>query len=66
MWLLITEIKSKLSNLAQHCWYLDDGILAGPETERSEALEILTVSGTKCGLELRKDKCGLWLIEDIN
>ena len=66
-WALITEIKSNLSNVAQHSWYLDDVIIADSRTELCKALEILTVSGTKSRIELRKDKCEFkWSIEIMN
>ena len=60
LWPIIEDIESKISNLTQHCWYLDDGIIARTETELNEALDILTVSGKTCGLELRRDKCEVW------
>ena len=65
IWPLLDEIESKLPNLSQHCWHLDDGIIAGTEIELCKALEILSESGEKVGLELRKDKCQLWSIEDM-
>ena len=66
-WALITEIKSNLSNVAQHSWYLDDVVIADSRTELCKALEILTVSGTKSRIELRKDKCEFkWSIEIMN
>ena len=65
IWPLIDEIESKIPNLLQHCWYLDDGIIAGTEIELCKALEILSESGEKFGLELRKDKCELWSFESM-
>ena len=65
IWPLIDEIESKIPNLLQHCWYLDDGIIAGTEIEHSKALEILSESGEKLGLDLRKDKCELWSFESM-
>ena len=62
---LIDEIESKIPNLLQHLWYFDDGINAGTEIELCEALEILSESGEKFGLELRKDKCELWSFESM-
>ena len=44
LWPIIEEIESKIPNLTQHCWYLDDGIIAGTEPEL-KALDILTVWG---------------------
>ena len=49
--------ESKIPNLTQHCWYFDDGIIAETEPELNDALDILTVLGKICGLELRRDKC---------
>ena len=57
---VIEKIESKIPILAQHCWYLDDGIIAGTEPELNEALVMLTVSGKSCGLELRRDNCEVW------
>ena len=62
-WPLIDDIESKLPNLLQHCWYLDDGIIAGTEIELCKALEILSKLEEKFGLELRKDKGELWSIK---
>ena len=64
IWPLIDEIERKLPNLLQHCWYLDDGIIAGTEIELCKALEILSIRRT-FGLELRKEKCKLWSIESM-
>ena len=65
IWPLIDEIESKIPNLLQHCWYLDDGIIAGTVIKLCKALEILSESGEKIGLELRKDKCELWSFESM-
>ena len=61
LWPIIEEIESKIPNLTQHCLYLDDCIIAGTEPELNEPLDIFTVSGKTCGLELRRDKCEVWL-----
>ena len=47
IWPLIDEIESKIPNLLQHCWYLDDGIIEGTEIDLCKALEILSESGEK-------------------
>ena len=65
IWPHIDEIESKIPNLLQHCWYLDDGFIARTEIELCKALEILSESGEKFGLELRKDKCELWSFESM-
>ena len=65
IWPLIDEIESKIPNLLQHCWYLDDGMIAGTEIKLCEALVVLSESGEKFGLELRKDKCQLWSFEGV-
>ena len=49
----------------QHCWYLDEGIIAGSEIELCKALEILSEAGGILCLELRNDKCELWSIESM-
>ena len=49
----------------QHCWYLDDGIIAGTAIELCKALAILSESGEKIGLKLREDKCELRSIESM-
>ena len=63
IWPLIDEIESKLPNLSKHCCYLDDEIIAGIDIELCKALEILSESREKFGLELKKDKCKLWSIK---
>ena len=65
IWPLIGEIESKIPNRLQHCWYLDDGIIAETEIELCKALEILSLSGEIFVLELRKNKCELWSIESM-
>ena len=54
------DTESKIPDLTQHCWYLDDGIIAGTEPELSEAPDILTVLGRTFGLELRRNKREVW------
>ena len=49
----------------QHCWYLDEGIIARTEIEFCKASEILSESGEKFGLELRKFKSELRSIESM-
>ena len=66
LWLIIEETESKIPSLTQHCWYFEDGIIAGTEPELNDTLDILTVSGKTCGLELRRDKCGVWRKRDLN
>ena len=65
IWPLIDEIENKIPNLLQHCWYLDDGIIAGTEIELCKGLGIPSESGEKFGLKLRKDKCELWSIKSL-
>ena len=52
IWPSIHKIGCKLTNLSQHCWYLDDGIIAGTKIKLCKALEILSESEEKFGLEL--------------
>ena len=61
LWPIVEKkIESKLLNYTQRCCYLDDGIIAGTETELNKVLGILTVSSETFGLELRRDKCEVW------
>ena len=46
-----------------HCWYFDDGIIAGTEEILCEALKILRVSRVECGLEPREDEREPWSVE---
>ena len=66
LWPIIKEIETKLPNLVQHNWYLDDGILAGTHQQLCTALNLLTHLGEGCGLELRIEKCELWSPVDLN
>ena len=59
-WPIIEDVESIITNLTQHRWYLDDGIIAGTKPELNEALDILTFPGKTCDLELRGDKCEVW------
>ena len=45
LWPIIKEIETKLPNLVQHNWYLDDGILAGTQQQLCAALNLLTNLG---------------------
>ena len=38
-WPIREDIESKIPNLTQHCWYIDDAVIAGRETELNEALD---------------------------
>ena len=53
---IIKEIETKLPNLIQNNWYLDDGILACTNQQFRTALNLLTNLGEDCGLELRIEK----------
>ena len=44
---------------------MDDGIIAVTEIELCKLLEILTESGVKMGLEIKKDKREVWSIESM-
>ena len=63
LWPIIEEIESILPNLTQHCWYLDDGIIAGTEPELNEALDILTVSAKHAVLNSEETKGALNTID---
>ena len=65
IWSLIDDIESKLPNLFQHFWYLDDGITAGTESEFCKAFDILSESGEKFSLELKEDNREVWSIESM-
>ena len=58
--------QTKLLNLVQLHWYLDDGILAGTQQKLCTALNLLTNLGEGCGLELRIEKFELWSPADLN
>ena len=60
MWLIIKEVETKIPHFTQHCWYLDDGIIAWTETKLNEALDISMVSGKTCGLKFITEKCEVW------
>ena len=66
LWPIIKEIETKLPNLVQHNWYLDDGTLAGTHQQLCTALNLLTNLGNGCGLELRIEKCERWATVDLN
>ena len=59
LWPIIKEIETKLPDLVQHNWYMDDGILAGTHQQLCTALNLLTNLGEGCSLELRIEKCEL-------
>ena len=66
LWPIIKQIETKLRNLVQHNWYLEDGILAGTHQQLCTALNFLTNLSEGCGLELRNEKCELWSPVDLN
>ena len=63
---IVEEIDSKLTNATHHCCYIDDGIIAGTETELNEVIDTLTVSVETCGLELRRENCEVWSKGPLN
>ena len=54
---MIKRVETEISNPTQNCWYLDDVIISGIETELNEASDISTVSPKTWGLEIIRDKC---------
>ena len=66
LWPINKEIETKLPNLVQLNWFLDDGILAGTRQQLCTALILLTNLGEGCGLELRIEKCELVSTVDLN
>ena len=50
------ENETKLPNLAENNFYLDDGILVGTDQQLCSALKLLIILGEDCGLELKKTK----------
>ena len=66
LWPIIKEIETKLPNLVQHNWYLDDGILAGTHQQLCTALNLLTNLDDGCLLELRIEKSELCSPVDLN
>ena len=51
LWPIMKEIETKLSNLVQHNWYLDDDILAGTHQQLCTALNFLTNLGEGCSIK---------------
>ena len=62
---IIKEIETKLPNLIQHNWSLDDGILAGTHKQHCATLILLTKLGESCSLQLRIEKWELRLPVDL-
>ena len=66
LWPIIEVMETKIPNLTHCCWYIDDDFIAGTETELREALDMSTVLGETCRLELRTGKFGVWSNGAVN
>ncbi|KAL5484406.1 hypothetical protein EMCRGX_G020899 [Ephydatia muelleri] len=57
---------SVCSELLFHAWYLDDGIVAGPQLAVKNALSIIQELGPPLGLFVNPTKCELFGLADLN
>jgi hypothetical protein len=62
---LVLKIQEEVPGLLQNSWYLDDGLLGGPEEQLAKALDIILTESPSIGLSIRLDKCELWCTEDL-
>jgi hypothetical protein len=53
---LVDAIRAKCPNLELNKWYLDDGVLAGPEADVLEAFKLIQSLGPAMGMELNIKK----------
>jgi hypothetical protein len=53
---LLCKIKQECPNLAANAWYLDDGVIAGPEAEVLRALEIIETEAPARGFNAGKSE----------
>ena len=49
-----------------NCWYLDDGVLAGPRDALSRALDILQANSDTSGLHINLSKCQLFSAQELS
>ena len=56
----INKITQDVPMLLQNSWYLDDGILAGTETELMHSLDFLESEGKDLSFNLKTSKCIFW------
>ena len=57
---ILCKIKEACPNLVANSWYLDDGVVAGPEEEVVRALEIIEKEGPARGMFLNTAKSEVW------
>ena len=51
---------AECSGLTFNCWYLDDGILAGPKSAINHAIHLIQLEGPPLGLRINIAKCELY------
>ena len=66
LWPIIEKIQESLSELQQHSWYLDDGVLVGSEDDLIRSWDLLCQLAPDRGLHVSVDKCELWSTVDID
>ena len=66
--ILVSEIATELgcAHLLYHAWYLDDGYVAGPNTEVRRVLTILEEKGRSLGLHVNIAKCEVICCSDLS
>ena len=62
---LVDAIRAKCPNLELNKWYLDDGVLAGPEADVLEAFKLIQSLGPAMGMELNIKKNELIKFSDL-
>ena len=62
---LVDAIRAKCPNLELSKWYLDDGVLAGPEADVLEAFKLIQSLGPAMGMELNIKKNELIKFSDL-
>ena len=56
---------SVCADLSYHAWYLDDGVLAGPQSAVLQALFIIQEIGPPIGLIINFHKCEIFSKHDV-
>ena len=55
--ILVKAISTTCSNLLNHAWYMDDGVLAGPRATLCRAITLLQSEGPALGIHINMSKC---------
>ena len=55
--ILVKAISTTFSNLLNHTWYMDDGVLAGPRATLCRAITLLQSEGPAPGIHINMSKC---------